>query len=124
MLPGLPSCLPDSGAVMRCPNDLSGETGVRRPRCDRLEVEGALQMQMVYRAKDLVDAQVAADVLAHHGIDSHISGGTGSDSGANELIAVSVDNRSLDAARRVIAAWRRLPGAVMPTAPNNRFKRG
>ena len=73
-------------------------------------------MHMVYRAKNQVDAKIAADMLADNGIDAHISSSTGLEGPlAQPVIQVSVDNRRLDAARRVIAAWRGVPGAPQPT---------
>lgn len=62
-------------------------------------------MQMVYKAKDLPDAQGIRELLARSGIAAHLgepAGETGSV--APGFIRVSVDNERLDAARRVIAA--------------------
>lgn len=62
-------------------------------------------MQMVYKAKDLQDAQNIRDVLAHIGIIAHLAE-PASEIGALApgFIRVSVDNERLDAARRAIAA--------------------
>lgn len=62
-------------------------------------------MQMVYKAKDIQDAQTIRDVLARSGITAHL-GEPASEIGAMSpgSIRVSVDNERLDAARRVIAA--------------------
>ena len=57
-------------------------------------------MQVVYRAKDLADAESARDVLTGAGIAAHIA-----DQMVADMIRVQVDNRWLDHARRVIAAW-------------------
>jgi hypothetical protein len=62
-------------------------------------------MQMVYKAKDIQDAQNIRDVLARSGITAHLAE-PAEDSGtiASGFIRVSVDNERLDAARRAIAA--------------------
>jgi Putative prokaryotic signal transducing protein len=58
-------------------------------------------MQVVYHAKDLVDAETARDVLVGAGIPTHIA-----DQVLSDAIRVLVDNRCVDQARRAIAAWR------------------
>jgi hypothetical protein len=58
-------------------------------------------MQVVYRAKDLVEAQSARDFLVDAGIPTHIA-----DPVLSEMVRVLVDNRCVDQARRAIAAWR------------------
>jgi hypothetical protein len=64
-------------------------------------------MQVVYHAKDLDDAQSARDVLVGAGIPTHIA-----DQVLSDAIRVLVDNRCLDQARRVVAAWR--SGKALP----------
>ena len=59
-------------------------------------------MQIVYRAKDLADAESARDVLVGAGIAAYVG-----DKMVADVIRVHVDNRWLDHARRVIAAWLR-----------------
>jgi hypothetical protein len=62
-------------------------------------------MQMVYKAKDIQDAQTIRDVLASSGITAHLAD-PASEIGSMSpgYIRVSVDNERLDAARRAIAA--------------------
>lgn len=65
-------------------------------------------MQMVYKAKDLHDAQVIRDLLARSGITAHLAeAATEIGTIAPGFIRISVDNERLDAARRTIAAWYR-----------------
>jgi hypothetical protein len=59
-------------------------------------------MQIVYRAKNLVEAEKARDLLVNAGIATHIADPTVAD-----VVSVLVDNRSVDRARRAIAAWQR-----------------
>jgi hypothetical protein len=65
-------------------------------------------MQMVYKAKNLSDAEGIRDVLANSGITAHLAD-PASEIGpvAAGSIRVSVDNERLDAARRAIALWHR-----------------
>jgi putative signal transducing protein len=65
-------------------------------------------MQMVYRAKDLSDADNVRAMLTGRGIAAHVASPAG-EVGRVALgyIRVSVDNVQLDAARRAIAAWQR-----------------
>jgi hypothetical protein len=67
-------------------------------------------MQVVYRARDLVDAQSARDVLVGAGIPTHIADQllweTAGIETSTDMIRVLVDNRCVDQARRAIAAWR------------------
>lgn len=65
-------------------------------------------MQMVYRARNLRDAEVVRDMLASAGITAHLAE-PASEVGhmAVGSVCVSVDNERLDAARRAVAAWER-----------------
>jgi hypothetical protein len=65
-------------------------------------------MQMVYKAKNLSDAEGIRDVLANSGITAHLAD-PAAEIGpvAAGSIRVSVDNERLDAARRAIAMWHR-----------------
>ena len=66
-------------------------------------------MQVVYRARSIVDARTACDVLANAGIAAHIAdqalwaiAGQRPDA---DVIRVLVDNRRLDKARRTVEGW-------------------
>jgi hypothetical protein len=59
-------------------------------------------MQIVYRAKSLISAQRARDLLEAAGITSHVADQGPSRAGDHEIIHVLVDNRMLDRARRAI----------------------
>ena len=68
-------------------------------------------MLVVYHARNLRDARSARDQLANRGISAHIADQprwdvVGQGRGVDD-IRIFVDNRLLDQARRVIAAWRR-----------------
>lgn len=66
-------------------------------------------MQMVYHARSLAEAQAVAELLQRKGIESHIPSPTAAPQlSGDQFVQVLVNNRRLDAARRVIAAWRRL----------------
>jgi Putative prokaryotic signal transducing protein len=73
-------------------------------------------MQVVFRARNLADANRARDVLVASGIPAHVADQAlwetiGELSGAH-AIRVWVDNRGLDHARRVVAAWKKDTGIV------------
>ena len=64
-------------------------------------------MQMVYNAKNFIDAQNARDVLARSGITAHLAEPNEESGPMAGFVRVCVDNVRLDAARRAIAAWQR-----------------
>jgi hypothetical protein len=73
-------------------------------------------MQTVFRARSLADANSARDVLVASGIPAHVADQSHWDTigelpGAN-VIRVLVDNRGLDHARRVVAAWKKNTGTI------------
>ena len=76
----------------------------------------AKSMQIVFRARSLADANSARDALSASSIPSHVADQSRWDSmgelpGVN-VIRVLVDNRVLDRARRVVAAWKQEAGIV------------
>ena len=55
-------------------------------------------MQVVYRAKNITDAEHVRDVLVREGVAAHIG-----DLVMANIIRVQVDNRCLEQARRILA---------------------
>ena len=70
-------------------------------------------MQIVYRARSLLDAQRARDALARAGVVAHVADeslwNTEGDLQGSDFIRVLVDNRYLDRARRVLREWKHPP---------------
>jgi hypothetical protein len=62
-------------------------------------------MQMVYKARNLADAQGIREVLASSGIPAYLGDPASEVGSMAGSVRVSVDNERLDAARRAIAAW-------------------
>jgi Putative prokaryotic signal transducing protein len=56
-------------------------------------------MQIVYRAKNIIDAEKVRDVLVREGVAAHIG-----DLVMADMFRVQVDNRCLEQARRILAA--------------------
>jgi hypothetical protein len=67
-------------------------------------------MQIAYRARSLLDAQRARDVLARAGVAAHVADeelwNTEGDLQGADFIRVLVDNRYLDRARRALRSWK------------------
>jgi hypothetical protein len=72
-------------------------------------------MQIAYRARSLLDAQRARDVLAHAGVAAHVADeelwNTEGDLQGADCIRVLVDNRYLDRARRALRRWKHAAGS-------------